>query len=99
MPLLSPLRYGIDEALEKYPEVFSNFSNLLQIKFVNIIEIVTVTIPISNVFETPLFTYTLTSPLFFLSSKIFNFIPTNISFQLGNYLLNDNLMYSYLYPI
>ena len=90
MPLLSPLRYGIDEALKKYPEIFSNFSNLLQIKFVDIIEIVAVTIPISNVFETPLFTYTLTSPLFFLSSKIFDFIPTNISFQLGNYLLKDN---------
>ena len=51
MPILSPLRYGIDEALQKYPENFSNFSNLLQIKFIDIIEIVTVTIPISNEFE------------------------------------------------
>ena len=90
MPILSPLRYGLDQALKRYPEIFSNFSNLLQIKFIDIIEIVTVTIPISNVFEQPLFTYTLTSPLFFLSSKIFDFIPTNISLQLGSYLLKDN---------
>ena len=90
MPILSPLRYGIDEALQKYPENFSNFSNLLQIKFIDIIEIVTVTIPISNEFEHAFFTYTLTSPLFFLSSRVFDFIPTTISLQLGSYLLRDN---------
>ena len=92
MPILSPLRYGIDEALKRYPEIFTNLSNLLQIKFIDIIEIVTVTIPISNIFEQPFFTYTLTSPLFFLSSKVFNFIPTNISLQLGSYLLKDNMV-------
>ena len=37
-----------------------------------------------------LFTYTLTSPLFFLSSRVFDFIPTTISLQLGSYLLRDN---------